>query len=513
MKIINEMRPCHPLHAYQWLLLLLFSLAAGGCIHDSAYPGEESSGAEGAVPVTIRLVTRFGGEGKSTSTRGTSEEEQKKEGRVDNVYVFFLYAEDNKVHSVVKGRNLLQPSDTETTFSANLEVKGSAGQEFRCIVIANAGFLLDMKNLNSYKGKTYVGIQQMLVSNAYTTAPAPVAGDFVMWGEAQQKIIASRRPQNVTVSMVRALARVDIGLGVNPEHWDGMDGDGNSIPFELKKVFIFKPNDRYAFMPVERVYDTDLQRVTLPSPAGGIADIENPFAYQVPAYATSLTSSVYLPEADIRQGADAEPGDLNHTNRCAIVVGGSYNGHAETYYRIDFRNGTVLVDLLRNHRYLVSIRSVQGDGEATPEEAYETRRVNIAATVLGWNDWSQDVYFDGVDHVYVKQKNILLPGNAGQAGTIGVESNVEPEEWRMSLDGMNFYTDATIANDDFEVTRPAAKTGGSLLIRTRTALAEGQEKSATLTVVIHRLVFSIHIVQKPDTSEEWADGGEIPKEF
>lgn len=79
------------------------------------------------MPVTIRLVTRFGGEGKSASTRGTSEEEQKKEGRVDNVYVFFLYAEDNKVHSVVKGRNLLQPSDTETTFFRQFGSEGQCG--------------------------------------------------------------------------------------------------------------------------------------------------------------------------------------------------------------------------------------------------------------------------------------------------------------------------------------------------------------------------------------------------
>lgn len=522
MKIINKISQCHLLNVYLWLLLPL-GLVAGGCIHDSAYTDDEPPGAEGAVPVIVRLVARFGGErkgastpprlsdGKGVSTWGLSEEE---EGKVNDVYVFFLRDSDNKVHSVVKGREVTHTSATETTFTASLEVVGSAGQEFRCIVVANAASLLDMQNLRLYKEKTYDDIQRMLVSgNAYTAAPVIREGDFVMWGEAQRKIIASQRPQNVTVGVVRAMARMDIGLGVKPDSWDGTDTDGNPIPFVLKKIFIFRANDKCAFMPVRGAYDPDLQRVTKPSPAGQRTEIGSSFEYDLPEGATSLTASVYLPEADICQGANAEPGDANHTNRCAIVVEGSYQGHADTYYRIDFRNGTVLADLLRNHRYLVSIRSVQGDGEATPEEAYETRRVNIAATVLEWNDWSQDVYFDGVDHVYVKQKSILLPGNSGQAGAIGVESNVEPGEWLMSLDGTNFSAGATISNDDFEVTKPAVKTGGSLLIRTRHVLAEGEEKNATLTVKIHRLTFSVRIGQKPDLPEDWVDGGEFPKDF
>lgn len=522
MKIINKISQCHPFNTYLWLLLPL-SLVAGGCIHDSAYSGDELPGTEEPVPVTIRLVARFDGEGKGASTpprlsdgkgvstRGLSEEE---EGKVNDVYVFFLRDSDNKVHSVVKGREVTHTSTTETTFTASLEVVGSAGQEFRCMVVANAASLLDMQNLRLYKEKTYADIQRMLVSgNAYTAAPVIGEGDFVMWGEAQQKIIASQRPQNVTVGVVRAMARMDIGLGVNPDSWDGTDTDGNSIPFVLKKIFIFRANDKCAFIPVSGAYDPDLQRVTKPSPAGQRTEIGSPFEYDIPAGATSFTASVYLPEADIRQGENAEPGDMNHTNRCAIVVGGSYQGHADTYYRIDFHNGTVLADLLRNHRYLVSIRSVQSDGESTPQEAYETRRVNIAATVLDWNDWSQDVYFDGVDHVYVKKKSILLPGNSRQAGAIGAESNVETSEWLMSLDGTNFSAGATVSNDDFDVTKPAAKTGGSLLIRTRNKLAEGEEKNATLTVKIHRLVFSVSIGQKPDLVEDWVDGGEIPKEF
>lgn len=510
MKTMNQTRIPLP-----WLLLLC--LMAGGCIYDSSPGGAETPESDGPVPVTIRLVTRFGSGAKHASTRGLTETD---EGQVDDVYVFFLRASDNKVHSVVKGKDVTNTSITEKTFTASLEVAGSAGQEFRCVVLANAGNLLDAQNLNLYKENTYDQIRQKLVTDpAYDTAPELAAGGFVMWGEADELVSATRRPQKVTVNMIRAVARVDIGVGVNPGKWDGKDATGEDIPFVLKKVFIFKPNGQCAFIPQAGAYDATAKRVTKPSPAGGVCAV--PFEYDVqPAGAspstpaTSLTATIYLPEADVRQGENAQSGDLKHTERCAIVVGGSYRGHADSYYRIDFRNGpgTAIADLLRNHRYQASITSVSADGERTPEEAYESRRMNISATVLGWNDWSQDVVFDGVDHVYVESKTILLPGNAGQTGAIGIESNVDPAEWQMSLDGVDFSTDATISNAGFEVAKPAAKKG-SLLIRTRNKLADGEAKSATLAIKINRLEFTISIEQRPDTPEDWVEGGEFPKDF
>lgn len=506
---MKRIRMYSPACLWSWLCLLLLSLTAGGCIVNT-YPEEERVKAEDLVPVTIRLVTRFGRESKPASTRRLSET---MEGQVDNVYVFFLRVSDGKVHSVVEGKDVTNTNTTEKTFTANLEVAGNAGQEFRCIVLANAGNLLDGQSPDLYKEKTYGQIQQMLVSDpAYTSAPVLAAGGFVMWGEAESHITASQRPQKVTVSMIRAVARVDIGIGTAPNKWDGRDATDNTIPFQLRKVYIFNPNDKCAFIPLEGAYDAGIKRVTQPSTAG--VPCATPFTYEVlPADTTSFTATIYLPEANIRRGENAQSGDANHTNRCAIVVEGSYSGHTDTYYRIDFHNGTQLVDLLRNHRYEASITSVSGDGEPTPEEAYKSRRVNISATVLGWNDWSQDVIFDGVDHVYIERKTILLPGNVGQTGTIGIEGNVEPAEWQMSLDGADFSMTKTISNADFKVTKPDAKEG-SLLIKTRTQLADGAAtKTATLRVKMHRLNFEIRIEQSPDTPEDWVEGGEIPKGF
>lgn len=503
-RVKSRKRPFPKRTAALLLLLPTLCLALTGCLVESYSAAGEAPAGEETVPVTLRLITPSGG----NPSRGLTAEE---EARVSNLYVFFIREGDGTVHSVVPGEEAGAAPGEGKTFTARLEVAGSAGQEFRCVVLANAASRLSTDNLNLYKGKTYAEIQRMLLSDEITGPPLTRSEGFIMWGEAADRVAASRRPQKITVGLTRALARVDIGLGADPDHWNGNDAGGQPIPFRLKGIYVFKPNDRYAYMPVEGAFDPGLGRVTVPSTAGRPATV--PFRYAVPEGATAFTSSIYLPEADIIQGGAGQPGDANHTRRCALVVQGSYDNHPDSYYRIDFRNGPLLCDLLRNHRYRMSVTSVSGDGEKTPEEAYESRTVNITATVLAWNDWSQDVIFDGVDHVYVEQKKILLPGNAGIEAAIAIESNVEPAQWLMSLDGVNF-TDASIVSDDaFEVTKPALKAGGSLRIKTKTRLADSQEKNAVLTVKIHRLAFEIAIEQRPDTPEDWTDGDNFEKDF
>ena len=69
------------------------------------------------------------------------------------------------------------------------------------------------------------------------------------------------------------------------------------------------------------------------------------------------------------------------TNTC-LIIGGSYQGNTTSYYRVDFVDGGGnFLPLLRNHRYLISIIEVVGDGYSTPEMAFETARSNMQATV------------------------------------------------------------------------------------------------------------------------------------
>lgn len=493
---------------------------------------EEELSATPAQSEQVEVKIRLRAAQPSVATRSLSEEQ---ENLIHDVYVFFLQKTDEKVYAAVKARQVASGGGDpgNWTFTALLTVNAGMSATFDCLALANVETSMQGKNLADFNGKTYDELQTELVSEVLTPTALPgaePAEGMVMWGKGLSAVsVPGTAGTDITVPVIRALASVEVGVGAGPAAdnlsawtgWDGNDASGHPVPFVLKKVYVYRPNNRYAFMPLAAAYGADTRKVTAPSPAGVSAAMDAPFEYDVTGY--GIRHEIYLPEANIRQldggaGHTGTPGDAGHTDRCALVVCGSYDGHPDSYYRIDFNdNGSprALIDLLRNHRYYVSITSARGDGEASADEAYTSRRVNLGIEITGWEDNFEDVIFDGVDHVYVERKTILFSGDAGKEGEIAIGSNVPPAEWQMSLNGgQTFVSDETISNADVEVTKPGVSEGGSLLIKTRTALPEGVSTRAdTLRMKIHRLEFSICIRQDLDSPDEWGEGGDIPNEI
>jgi hypothetical protein bfra3_05368 len=505
---------------------------AAACTNDRMEEGlTPEPGQPEQVEVKIRLRTNQ----PASPTRALSVEQ---ESLINDVYVFFFNTTDNRVYTVVKGKNVTPTvSDpTKWTFTASLIVNTGTRTTFDCLVLTNVDGWMQGKNLTDFNGKNYDDLQTMLVSNELSPAALPAASPaegLVMWGKAASPISVPADAASITVPAIRALASVEVGVGKGPAAenlatwpgWNGKDASGKDIPFVLKKVYVYRPNNRYAFMPLATVYDASRRKVTAPSPEGISALITAPFIYDLPARAYGIRREIYLPEADIRQtvpggpGHTGKPGDAGHKDRCALVVCGSYNGHADSYYRIDFNDNAAdrsLIDLLRNHRYCVSITSVQGDGETSAQEAYESLRINMGIEITGWTDNFQDIVFDGTDWMYAQKKNIILPGNEGQKGTIDMESSIDPADWEMSFDGGVSYTrNASLENTDFRVTKPATATDGKLEIKTLRAMAGNDpDRTSTLTIKAKRLKFDIRITQKPDNQADWEqEGGEFDKDF
>lgn len=505
---------------------------AAACTNDRMEEGlTPEPGQPEQVEVKIRLRTNQ----PASPTRALSVEQ---ESLINDVYVFFFNTTDNRVYTVVKGKNVTpNVSDpAKWTFTASLIVNTGTRTTFDCLVLTNVDGWMQGKNLADFNGKNYDDLQTMLVSNELSPAALPAASPtegLVMWGKAASPISVPADAASITVPAIRALASVEVGVGKGPtadnptawDGWDGKDSGGKSIPFVLKKVYVYRPNNRYAFMPLAAVYDAGQRKVTAPSPAGASAAITTPFVYSLSAGAYGIRREIYLPEADIRKltsdgtGHTGKPGDAGHKDRCALVVCGSYNGHADSYYRIDFNDNAAdrsLIDLLRNHRYYVSITSVQGDGENSPQEAYESLHINMGIELTGWTDTFQDVSFDGTDWMYAEKKNITLPGSAQQKGTIVMESSIDPAEWKMSFDGGITYTkEHSLANTDFQVTKPATATGGKLEITTLGTMAENApDRTSTLTIKAKRLTFKIKITQTSDKPADWEqEGGDFNQNF
>jgi hypothetical protein len=212
-------------------------------------------------------------------------------------------------------------------------------------------------------------------------------------------------------------------------------------------------------------------------------------------------------------------GDANHTNRCALVVGGYYNASTTlSYYRIDFNdNGTPrnLINVMRNHHYRVNITAVTGPGFSTPDDAYNTfiLNSNMNVVITNWEELSSDIIFDGENWVSVRKKHITLPGNSDISGYLQVGSNLDASTWELSLDGTTFSTTASIQNTNFVVTKPASGTDGVLKITTRNQITDGTNRTATLTLKIGRLKFNIAITQIPDFPLDWEEGPEFPTDF
>jgi uncharacterized protein (TIGR02145 family) len=106
----------------------------------------------------------------------------------------------------------------------------------------------------------------------------------------------------------------------------------------------------------------------------------------------------------------------NRGDATCVVVGGYYDTDShETYYRLDFleSDGTSFRDILRNHQYIVNIKSVKGRGHATPQEAFESKSVNMTVEILDWDEGGMGhIVFDGQFVLSVSQDEYTFSRDA-----------------------------------------------------------------------------------------------------
>lgn len=130
---------------------------------------------------------------------------------------------------------------------------------------------------------------------------------------------------------------------------------------------------------------------------------------------TDCTNQIYTFETNV------ENPDKTHT----LVIGGSYKNGEESFYRIDFiskdkENKTVYLDLLRNHRYTVTITNVKGKGYTTHEEAFRSKGINMEADVVEYDDGEMsEVVFDGQYTLTVSKGVWSFLGEAQTTGSTG----------------------------------------------------------------------------------------------
>ena len=251
-------------------------------------------------------------------------------------------------------------------------------------------------------------------------------GELPMWGASDPVRVdhsAGAVPKLGTVYLVRAVARVDVGLNLSniSEGASTFDEKAGGIEgITLTKVFFYNTNTTGRVSPFENgIYWDEANRKakqpSIPDPAPAVTGKidRTPFIVDEKI----LLREVYVPEAvnvptAATQGANGETLPENNTEnylkRPYIIVGltgaDKSRPDKETFFRIDYLKRTgaeadatyEYLPLLRNHRYLVNIKAVGGPGFDTEEDARKGPAANIMYNVVVWNESTMsDVLYDG----------------------------------------------------------------------------------------------------------------------
>lgn len=241
-------------------------------------------------------------------------------------------------------------------------------------------------------------------------------GELPMWGVSDPVRVdhsAGAVPKLGTVYLVRAVARVDVGLNLSnmSEGASTFDEKAGGIEgITLTKVFFYNTNTTGRVSPFENgIYWDEANRKakqpSIPDPAPAVTGKIDRTSSIVDE--KILLREVYVPEAvnaptAATQGANGETLPENNTEnylkRPYIVVGltgaDKSRPDKETFFRIDYLKRTgaeadatyEYLPLLRNHRYLVNIKAVGGPGFDTEEDARKGPAANIMYNVVVWNE-------------------------------------------------------------------------------------------------------------------------------
>jgi len=191
---------------------------------------------------------------------------------------------------------------------------------------------------------------------------------FPMWGESVVVNGISANTSNLTFSMLRSLAAIDVTMSA-----------AATQDFLITSVNLYRSNDRGLIIPTPANYDAATKSVTQTSL---ITSTQLPVqTYNLSSPSTSFKQEIYLFESK------AAP-SMNNVYSTGLVIGGRYKGSTvNSYYRVEMVNSSgALIPLLRNHRYTVNITSVRGVGFAGRETAWYSKNNDMNVTVIPWSE-------------------------------------------------------------------------------------------------------------------------------
>lgn len=327
---------------------------------------------------------------------------------VNNVRTY-AYTTDGKVSPDGKGG---------IKITADVKRSSSGSDKYRFLLIANPN-----EAIPALKDTSRLGNVKKLITYDCSGNWDPDHG-IPMSGETKDEVI-SENTELKDIELTRAMARVDVGVNYT-DKTNGSESVAGLDVFRLQSVSVYRSNKKGKVVADQGV-------------SGPQREEDSPLTYTHPSEVGkdqelwSSNRQIYLPES--------EAGDFD-TATC-LIIGGQYSNAATpdwravpiTYYRVDFMKDEARTPIKRNHRYIINITSVAGEGYANEQDALKNVPANISVQITEWNDGSLgDIEISGNTYFSCETRMINLGYKANDTITIKAESSVPVDEWKIEQD-------------------------------------------------------------------------------
>ena len=263
-----------------------------------------------------------------------------------------------------------------------------------------------------------------------------------MWGEIKsikltEDVGTKFAKEALSVTMMRSVARIDLSYEQNAN-------------FIVKSAFLFNTLDRETIAPADENLEGIQPNIKVIKPTlvqGALYNVNSGSAIASPTTAQSSPIEIkfvensgspiltFIPEQTNVMGSPIRP-----TLVLAIHNKNEKDDDAVTYYKINFEvkneeNKRVAIDILRNYKYIVTVKSVTGKGFETPQDALKGEATNIDVDVVRWQENINQGYIFGSKYFGIETTNIEFEeATIGQEKFFQYQSNIENITEELSFD-------------------------------------------------------------------------------
>ncbi len=447
MKLVYHIRKKLPL-AWMWIGLYLFMCS---CSNEMDVYNPVANGDPASVTLTIRTPSSVLPKKSLRATTGTDAENS-----IDRIKVL-VFSQQGSTYFydyMVDGQEITPNSGTNTTtFTALLT---ASDQPLKLILVGN------YNDAFLHHGPTRGQSEEEVRTALADTFQEVLTEDLPMYGEAELTQLKTDQYNNIAITMLRAVARVEVVDDIDTQF---------SAPFSMQEVYIFRPNNALRLIPDASAMSGAGTPVTVASiPSGSAREGFLQYALDAgtdPVQATGMYVSESSP-------VTSSLSDQILTATC-VVVGGYYNDDTElSYYRIDFDSGLEghpFGQILRNYRYIFNIKQVNLRGWETPEDAANNEPSSIVATMQLWNEVTSEMYFSTNDnYLGISSRKIVLDYMEGAKDTVYLQTTVpftiQPTTEDGKLIGSPIHADGeTFVNDFFRLKIEKGESNGKDIYR------------------------------------------------